>query len=183
MKKILYTLSIVAFLTSCGETKPTEKILKERFEKHKALYDSAKDMEEMSVAVDSVLAAVSIYEKNYPESNALNQMYFFAGKTCQQKRESEKAIEYYEKASDVKYDGVDGSKQAEALYSIGRVYQELLIDTKSARTAYREVVKRFPESVWANIAKESLEELGELNSQLTNEIPAESAVDTTGSVE
>ena len=163
IKSIILPLVLAAFIVACGEDKPTKEGLLADFEKRELQYKDANDLNQVNASADSMLIALNAFEAVYATDTAIAEMYFKVGMALQRAGKGKEAIKLYEKASDAKFDGYANSKCAQALYQIAYIYQEDIIDTRSARQYYRDLRKRYPNTLWANFAKEGLETLAKMN--------------------
>lgn len=166
MKNLIYLVLSVVVLVACGPAGPTEQALGAKCEKYKKGYKTAQTMDSLIVNADSLIHYVDLLEKHFPQNTSLMSWYFTAGEACLQKGDGPLAIEYFSK---VKGDQ-EGVAADHATYMKGWAYEELLNDTRSAREAYREVIKNYPESIWADIAKSNLSNLGKTNKELIEEL-------------
>lgn len=163
MKRIILPLVLTALIVACGDNKPAKETLLGAFEKRELQYKDANDLGQIQVAVDSMLSALNTFEMHFPADTLIAEMYFKVGMALQRAGKGKNAIKMYEKAADPKFDGYAGAKNDQALYQIAYIYQEDLIDTRSARAYYRDLIKRYPNTLWANFAKEGLETLAKMN--------------------
>jgi tetratricopeptide (TPR) repeat protein len=163
MKRIILPVLIAAVLVACGEQKPAKDSLLGAFEKRELQYKDANDLGQITVAVDSMLIALADFEVVFPEDSLIAEMYFKVGMALQRAGKGKDAIKIYEKAANEKFDDFKGAKGDQALYQIAYIYQEDLVDTRSARAYYRDLIKRYPNTLWANFAKEGLETLAKMN--------------------
>lgn len=162
MKNIFYIILSSLVLVACGPSGPTEQELSAKCETYKKGYKTAQTMDDLMVNADSLILYVNKLEAAYPQNAELMNWYFTAGEACLQKGDGPMAIEFFSKVKGEK----EGVASDHAIYMKGWAYEELLNDTRSAREAYREVIKNYPESIWADIAKSNLANLGKSNKEL-----------------
>lgn len=163
MKRLILPLLMTALLIACGDQKPAKQALLGEFEKRELQYKDANDLVQITSAADSMVSALETFEFSYPQDTAIAEMYFKVGMALQRAGKGKEAIRMYEKASNPKFDGYEGAKGDQALYQIAYIYQEDIIDTRSARSHYMDLIKRYPNTLWANFAKEGLETLAKMN--------------------
>ncbi len=104
---------------------------------------------------DAALAGFSALIKRYPKSNHADNAQFWIGEIYYREKWYEKAILEYQKVIE-KYAG--GNKVAAALLKQGFSFDNLK-DKANARLLLQELIKKFPESKEAQIAKKKLKGL------------------------
>ena len=156
-------------LVSCGGASEganvkSEKALEEAFQKlHSSFtksFDEQGSKEVLEASADSLVIYFDELIKNYPENKSLSEMCFAIGEVSMKVNNGEKAVKYFgELESKFPEDG----NLSKALYLKAHTYENALKDTVQAIAAYKHLYKTYPESKWAQNAKNQVLHLNNPN--------------------
>ncbi|MFM7022818.1 MAG: tetratricopeptide repeat protein [Flavobacteriales bacterium] len=154
--KHLFALLVVVSLAACGGSKKTEADLVNDFNSRLEEFDrdwSSNKIENLKGQSDTLQMIADEVMKDYPQSKDLPLILFKAGETASKMKEGEKAVEYFSKLVELFPNNPDA---AEAMYLIGIQYENVLGNAPKAIDAYKKLRKTYPQSQWANFAKNSI---------------------------
>lgn len=110
---------------------------------------------------------------NYPKDAAAADYLFKAAEVSMNVKQSEKAIELFQKVNDV-YPNF--GKASFALFLQGFIYETQLNDITKAKGKYSQVVEQYPDTKIAEDAKASIANLGKSNEELIKEFEKKNKV-------
>ncbi|NNF01897.1 MAG: tetratricopeptide repeat protein [Bacteroidia bacterium] len=131
--------------------------------------DSLFNSEDASFDKDKAQALVDAYENfcsKYPKNEKCPEYLFRAGDLSKGLRQSNKALEFYQK---VHKEYSDHEKAPLALFLQGFVYENDLGDYQNAKIIYEKFVDQYPDHHMAQDAEFSLKNLGKTPEQLLME--------------
>lgn len=168
MKKIFLSLATVVFLASCGggdnaskdRSGLSEKDLISGFEgvrtKFKSVFENPKDFDQAKLKPlnDSLVYYVDALVSDFPKSAELPEVLCRAGISSLNVKNGKKALEYLNYVVD---SFPEHRIVPQSMYFIGRTKEVLLEDLEGAKEAYKKLYRGFPNSVWGQNARTSVE--------------------------
>jgi hypothetical protein len=166
MKHIFLTFATIALITSCGEVSNSHKSgLSEQelisgFDgvrlKFKNVFENPKDynQEKLKPLNDSLVFYVDALINDFPNSKELPEVLCRAGISSLNVKNSVKALEYL----NFVVDSFPNNKIVpQSMYFIGRTKEVLMNDIVAAKESYKKLYRSFPNSVWGQNARTSVE--------------------------
>tara|TARA_Y100000766_G_scaffold90639_1_gene77089 strand:- start:1372 stop:1938 length:567 start_codon:yes stop_codon:yes gene_type:complete len=166
MKKIFLSFATVILLTSCGGSLDSKKSglseqeLINSFEgvrsKFKNVFENPNDysQEKLKMLNDSLVYFVDELKRDFPTSKELPELLCKAGISSLNAKDSEKALAYL----NLLVDSFPNHKIIpQSMYFIGRTKEVLVKDIAAAKESYKKLYRAFPNSVWGQNARTSVE--------------------------
>ena len=162
---------LAVVLISCGGASEgvsvkNEKALEETFQRLNASFtksfDEQGDKDVLKASADSLTVYFDELVKNYPENESLSELYFAIGEVSMKVDNGEEAVKYFDELESKFPEDKNLSK---ALYLKGHTYEEALKDTAQAIAAYKHLYKTYPQSEWAQNAKNQVLHLNNPNKE------------------
>ena len=159
MRKIIFGALLTSILTACslntsflGAKSEAELVdgfnqLQSEFNQ---VFDERFHADTLSTVQDSLKLYFEALLEQYPESKFLPELLFDLGESSMKLKDGKGAINYFEQL--IKEYPSD-SDVARAAYFVAYTYQEVLKDEQRAIEAYKQVYKTYPDSKWAENAK------------------------------
>ncbi len=166
MKNIFLSLITIALLTSCGGSSDSnksglsEKELISGFEgvrlKFKNVFENPKDYDQdkLKPLNDSLVYYVDALITEFPNSAELPELLCRAGVSSLNVKNSTKALEYLNYVVD---SFPNNPIVPQSMYFIGRTKEVLIEDVASAKEAYKKLYRSYPNSIWGQNARTSVE--------------------------
>ena len=166
MKKIFLSLATVVLITSCGggldsnKSGLSEQELISGFEgvrlKFKNVFENPKDynQDKLKPLNDSLVYYVDALIVEYPNSPDLPELLCRAGVSSLNVKNSSKALEYLNYVVD---SFPNHPIVPQSMYFIGRTKEVLIDDISSAKESYKKLYRAYPNSVWGQNARTSVE--------------------------
>lgn len=168
MKKLILSLGVVSLLASCGGQDSTvekksgfsEQQLVNGFEgvrgKFNIVFENPKDHDQNDLKPlnDSLVYYVDALVAEYPKSSQLPEVLCRAGISSLNVKNGEKALQYLNYVVDSFPKHI---MAPQSMYFIGRTKEVLLQDIEGAKDAYKKLYRAYPNTVWGQNAKSSVE--------------------------
>ncbi|MFL2582460.1 MAG: tetratricopeptide repeat protein [Flavobacteriales bacterium] len=165
MKKIFLSLVTIVLLTSCGGADSKKSGLSEQelisgFEgvrlKFKNIFENPKDynQDQLKPLNDSLVYYVDALVGEFPNSPELPELLCRAGISSLNVKNSVKALEYLNYVVD---SFPNHTIVPQSMYFIGRTKEVLIGDIASAKQSYKKLYRAYPNSVWGQNARTSVE--------------------------
>lgn len=168
MKKILLSLGTAVLLASCGggetSSEPTSGMSEQKLisgfdgvrEKFNVVFENPKDHDQNDLKPlnDSLVYYVDALVNEFPKSAELPEVLCRAGISSLNVKNGNKALQYLNYVVDSFPKHI---MAPQSMYFIGRTKEVLLQDIEGAKDAYKKLYRAFPNTVWGQNAKSSVE--------------------------
>ena len=114
------------------------------------VFDEQFNADTLSSIQDSLGIYFEVIAEKFPESKFLPELLFHLGETAMKLKDGKSAIVWFEQLIS---DYPEHTEAARATYFVAYTYQEVLKDEEQAIKAYKKVYKTYPDSKWAENAK------------------------------